>query len=224
MKIDIFQDTVCPWCRIGKRNLQLALEQWQQSADSNADPVTITYHPFFLNAGIPPEGYPFRDYMHAKGGGQIPLEQFFAAPRDAGRRVGLTFNFERIEKAPNTLLSHLLIEVTPETQRETMIDALYAAYFEFGRDIGDLDVLLAIAREIGLDAEAIRPQLADQTLQAQVFQQTEDAQQLGISGVPFFVINDALAFSGAHPPESMMRVLRQAHAQSASKEQAGSTS
>src|SRR5690606_34328049 len=140
MQIDVFSDTVCPWCRIGKRHLELALADW------TGEPVTVRYRSFFLDPNIPAEGRDFKAHMTAKGGGRIPLEQFFDTPRQRGAAVGLTFNFEDIEKAPNTMLSHRLAYLTPEARRGEMLDALYAAYFEHGRDIGDTETLIDIAR------------------------------------------------------------------------------
>ena len=209
MHIDLFSDTVCPWCRIGKRQLELALAEW---ARETAEPVTLRYRSFFLDPTIPPEGRDFRGHMTAKGGGRVPLEQFFAAPRERGAAVGLTFNFEAIGKAPNTLLSHRLVYIAPEANRGALLDALYAAYFEFGRDVGDLDVLVDVAEAAGLDAAETRAQLAGDAGTAEVLADVEFARQVGISGVPFFIFNDRLAFSGAQPPDVILRVLRQAAA------------
>jgi predicted DsbA family dithiol-disulfide isomerase len=201
MEIDIFHDTVCPWCRIGKRHLELALAGW------DGPPVSVRYRSFFLNEDIPPEGYDFRPYMRAKGGGRIPLEQFFAAPRERGAAVGLTFHFERIEKAPNSTLSHRLIVLTPAERRAEMVDAIYAAYFEQGRDIGDVEVLLEIAAAHELDVPALRAQLAGDGGLEQVMADVRWARQQGISGVPFFVIGGRYGLSGAQPPEMIQRVL-----------------
>jgi predicted DsbA family dithiol-disulfide isomerase len=203
MKIDVFHDTACPWCRIGKQHLKLALAGWE------GEPVAVAYHTFFLNDSIPPEGYAFRPYMQAKGGNRVPLEQFFEMPRQRGAEVGLVFNFEQIEKAPNTTLSHWLIALAPEEQKEAVIDAVYAAYFEHGRDIGNLDVLVDIAAECGLDAETIRQQLQSDAGLDEVLAEAEWARQQGISGVPFFIIDGRYAFSGAQPPHMIRRVLDQ---------------
>jgi predicted DsbA family dithiol-disulfide isomerase len=202
MHIDVYQDTVCPWCRIGKRHLELALEGYEQ-------PVTVAYHSFYLNPDIPPEGYDFRPYMTAKGGGQIELEGFFDAPRERGAAVGLTFNFEDITRAPNTTLSHQLIAITPEADRAAMTDAIYAAYFEHGRDIGELSVLLDIAEAQGLDRETTREKLETGEGLEDVQADVALARQLGISGVPFFVINGKYGFSGAQPPQMIRSVLEQ---------------
>jgi predicted DsbA family dithiol-disulfide isomerase len=208
MRVDLYHDTVCPWCRIGKRHLNLALERW------DGEPVEVHYHTFFLNPDIPPEGFDFRAYMRAKGGGQVPLEGWFDAPRRMGAAVGLTFNFERIERAPNSLLSHRLIALTPPDQQIAMIDALYAAYFEHGRDIGELDTLIEIAREVGLDADDMRARLLTDEAASDVLADAQAGARIGVTGVPFFVLNQRYAFSGAQPPEVILDVLRQVAAQS----------
>lgn len=207
MHIDVFQDTVCPWCRVGKAHLQAALATWYAQG---GQPVTVTYRAFFLNPTIPPQGYPFRDYMLAKGHGQITLEQFFDGPRRAGAAAGVQFNFEAIKCAPNTLLSHQLIALTPKPQRETIIEAIYKAYFEDAQDIGELAVLLDIASAHGLDAAATRSALQNGDQREAVLAEVDHARQIGVSGVPFFVVNNMLAFSGAQPPEIILQVLQQA--------------
>lgn len=204
MQIDVFHDTACPWCRIGKAHLKQALAQW------DGEPVEIQYHTFFLNPTIPPEGYNFRDYMSAKGGGRVPIEQWFAEPRDAGQRAGVTFNFEKIMAAPNTTLSHQLIALAPPPQQEALMDAIYAAYFEHGQNIGDADVLVAIAEKHGMDGVDVRQQLENNTTRTAVLAAYQQAQQLGVTGVPFFVFNGRLALSGAHPPETILQVMHQA--------------
>lgn len=204
MQIHVFHDTACPWCRIGKAHLKTALAQW------DGEPVTVQYHTFFLNATIPVEGAEFRSYMLAKGGHQVPLEAFFDGPRRAGAAAGLTFNFEAITTAPNTLLSHRLIALTPPDRKEAIIDAIYAAYFEHGQDIGDLDVLVDVAVKTGWDAAEIHALLVSDTAEAAVKAEAQQAQELGVTGVPFFVVDNLFAFSGAQAPETILQVLRQA--------------
>lgn len=201
MYIEIFHDTACPWCRIGKRHLALALQDWQ------GEPLTVQYRTFFLNESIPAEGYEFRSYMHAKGGGQVALETFFDGPRRAGAAVGVVFNFERIAFAPNTLLSHQLIALTPADQKETIIDALYAAYFEHGQDIGNIDTLVTLAKANGLDEASMRAQLLSNTMRNQVIQEARRAQQIGVTGVPFFLFNSRYGISGAQPPQTLRQIM-----------------
>jgi predicted DsbA family dithiol-disulfide isomerase len=201
MQIDVFQDTACPWCRIGKKNLRDALAQW------GGEDVTVRYRTFFLNDQIPPEGYPFRTYMTAKGGGRIPLQEFFDAPRRAGEAVGLTFNIDKIEVAPNTLLSHRLIALAPEEKKEALIDAIYAAYFEYARNIGDLEVLLDIAAQQGMDAAETRALLEGDAMEDEVVADYEWAKSMGISGVPLFIFDNRYALSGAQPIQAFLQVL-----------------
>jgi predicted DsbA family dithiol-disulfide isomerase len=203
MIVDVYADTVCPWCRIGKRNLELALEQWA------GDTVTIRHQPFFLDASIPPEGADFREHMKAKLGGRTPLEQLFARPTQAGAAVGLKFNFEAITRSPNTLLSHRLIALTPDEKKEPMLDAIYQAYFEEGRDIGNLEVLVALAAEQSLDTETIRAALLSEAAREEVIAAAQNAHEMGITGVPFFVINERYALRGAQPSNVILGALKQ---------------
>jgi predicted DsbA family dithiol-disulfide isomerase len=202
MRIDVFHDTVCPWCRIGKANLRLALQEW------TGGPVEVGFHAFFLNPDIPEEGYDFAEYMTAKGGGQVPLEQWFARPRELGAKAGLTFSFESISRAPNSTRSHELIALAPEDRREQIIDALYDAYFEHGRDIGDPEVLLAVAEEQGVSDEGVIEGLRDRRMRDRVLAENEEAHKLGVTGVPFFVFERSYGLSGAHPPKSLLEVMK----------------
>jgi predicted DsbA family dithiol-disulfide isomerase len=150
----------------------------------------------------------FRERMEKKGGGRIPVEHFFEGPRRMGERVGLIFNFEKITKAPNTTLVHCLISLTPDGKVDMVIEDLYEAYFEHGQDIGDLEVLLRVAESHGLDVQILRMGMLDAETQARVFHEVEQAYRLGIQGVPFFVIDDTYAFSGAQPPEVITQILQ----------------
>ncbi len=167
----------------------------------------MEYKPFFLDPSIPSEGMDFRERMNSKGGGRIPIERFFEGPRQMGERVGLTFKFEDITKASNTMLSHCLISLTPAEKAESVIDDVYAAYFEHGQDIGDIEVLLTIAEKNGMDAPSLRVKMTDSATQARVWAEVNQAYRLGVSGVPFFVIDHKYAFSGAQPPEGITQIL-----------------
>lgn len=204
MHIDLYHDTVCPWCRIGKAHLKAALARW------DGPPVTLAYHTFFLNADVPDAGFPFREYMLEKGQGRITLEQWFERPRELGAEAGLVFNFDLIERAPNTALSHMLIQLAPTEKREAIIDSLYSAYFEQGRDIGQIEVLAAVAGEQGLNPRNIRAQLERGAKRREVMADLLLAQRLGVRGVPFFVLNQRLAFSGAQPPDLILEAMREA--------------
>lgn len=169
--------------------------------------MEIVYRAFFLNPTIPPEGFPFAEYMRAKGGGRIPLEQFFDGPRQMGLATGLIFNFEQITNAPNTLLSHALINLAPATVRDAVIEDVYAAYFEFGQDIGDLETLVEIGAGQGMERVDLRGRLTAGEGRAQAEADARWAAAHGINGVPFFVIDGKYAFSGAQPPEAIQEIL-----------------
>lgn len=209
MQIDVYHDIACPWCRIGKAHLQDAIAQW----DTENEPVTITYHPFFLNANIPAEGADFAEYMLAKGNYRMALEDFFTAPREMGKQAGITFNFEAIEYAVNTLHAHRLVSFVAEDAQPAVIDALYAAYFEHGQNVGDVDVLADIAASLGHDRAGIHARLMSDENRDIVQKSMRRANQIGITGVPFFVMDERLAFSGAQPAETIVRVMKQAHQQ-----------
>jgi predicted DsbA family dithiol-disulfide isomerase len=182
----------------------LALAGWKGA------PVAVRYRSFFLNADIPAEGVDFRTHMLAKGQGRIPLEQFFAGPREAGAAVGLTFNFEAITRAPNTMLSHRLLALTTETERAAMVRALYDAYFEHGQDVGDLDTLVGVAAAQGLNPDSARTRLLSDAGSAEVLADVAWAKRLGISGVPFFLLDGRYWLNGAQPPDVLLKSLQHA--------------
>jgi predicted DsbA family dithiol-disulfide isomerase len=207
MLIDLYQDLVCPWCRIGKRNLDLALREWTGS------PVTVRYQPFLLDDSVPVENPPaFHDYM-ARRKGSRDLAPMFAHVSQAGAAVGLTFNFDRISVATNTLLGHRLMALTPPAMQGMMLDALHQAYFEDGRDIGDRDTLVAIAATVGLNRTTTAAQLAGDTKRDEVLSAVAEVRQLGITGVPFFVFDRAISASGAQPAAVLRRGMHLAEEQ-----------
>jgi len=199
MLIEVFQDTVCPWCRIGKKHLFDAISRWE------GEPVTIQYRTFLLDPSVPKEGLPFRETMAALKGGPEAVEQMLQHATQAGQAAGVTFRFDRVQFRPNTLASHALIKLVPEERTGEVVDALYQAYFEDGRDIGDLDVLAAIGAEHGLQPDQFRRQLEE----GEVLEDIEEDLALGesfqITGVPFMVIDGKLGLSGAHPPENILK-------------------
>lgn len=204
IEIDLFQDVVCPWCRIGKAHLEQALARWQGA------PVVVRYHPFFLNPGVPEEGYDFLPYMRSRFGASFEPEQIFGRVTQVGADAGLKFNFDRIEKSPNTLKAHRLIALTPDDQKSALIDALYDAYFRDGRDIGNPNVLADIAAETGLDRDQVAVWLAGDKGEAETLAEMQWAADLGITGVPMFVFNGQFALSGAQPVPTLIAALDRA--------------
>lgn len=208
MHIDIVHDTACPWCRIGKHNLLTALAGWQ------GEPVTLRYLAYFLNPNLPPEGGDMREVMQSKYRG-VDLQQMFEGPTRAGEQVGLKFDFSKVTRAPNTLLSHRLIALVPEEKQEAVIDAIYAAYFEHGQDISQRDVLLDIAQANGLDRAEYDALLESDAAQQEVIDQARQTMESGVSGVPYFIFNGKWTLSGAHPPATFRQVLAKVAQESA---------
>jgi predicted DsbA family dithiol-disulfide isomerase len=202
MIIEIFQDTICPWCRIGKKHLFDALQQW------SGEPVSIRYRSYMLDPNTPEAGLPFRKAMLAVAGSPHALDRMLEHVTAAGAASGLTFRFDRVDKKPNTLASHRLIKLAPEEKTGAVVDAIYQAHFEDGLDIGELDVLAKIAEQQGMDGNEVKALIQSGARQEEIEQDVEYARQLQISGVPFFVIDSQLALSGAHPVETFLKAFR----------------
>ncbi len=199
--IDVVHDTVCPWCRIGKRHLTDAIAHWE------GEPPLVRWHPFFLNPSMPAGGVDFRSYM-ASIKGDANVEPMILAVTNAGTRAGLGFNWDRVRMAPNTLLSHALIHAAPQDTRNDILDAIHLEYFERGGDIGSRAQLAQIARNYGVDAA----RLDDQDHLDAIAGRAEAARYQGISGVPTFLFDGRAAISGAQPPSVLLAAIEEASA------------
>lgn len=202
MKIDIFSDSVCPWCRIGKKNLFDAIEQW------TSEPIQVHYRAYQLNPDIPKEGKPFFEAMASKGSPDMIMQMLTQVTR-AGEAAQIPFRFDKVERMPNTLASHLFIKSVPEEEASRVVDATFKAYFEDGKDIGDVEVLLSLADELGLDVDQIRDGIENERRLDEIQADIAFARENQITGVPFFVINGKLALSGAHPAENFLKAFKQ---------------
>jgi predicted DsbA family dithiol-disulfide isomerase len=207
MTIDVVSDVVCPWCYIGKRRLEAALAE-----RGGASPV-VRWHPFQLNPDIPPGGVDRRTYLEEKFGGPERAREIYARVEAAGREVDIPFEFERIERQPNTLDAHRLIawaQAVDPARGDRLVEALFRAYFTEGVDLGSLDALVLLAAEAGLDGDAARAHLTSPAGRAEIAEADERVKSMGIGGVPFFILNRRLAVSGAQPPEVLRDALEQA--------------
>ncbi len=196
MDIDIFSDTICPWCFIGKRRLERALAERPQTE------LTIHWRAFQLNPDMPADGMDRSQYLELKFGGASNADAVYDQVRAAGETEGIDFAFERMKRTPNTIDSHRLIRHAGQKGRQdAVVQALFDAYFLRAEDIGDPEVLTAAAAEAGLDAEETRAFLAGDAEAEAVRAEDKSARQAGISGVPCFLFNGQHALAGAHPPE-----------------------
>jgi predicted DsbA family dithiol-disulfide isomerase len=202
LTIDVISDVICPWCFIGKRRLEKSL---------NGRPATVLWHPFQLNPDMPREGIERRSYRIRKFGSWDRSQELDAQVAAAGRGEGIAFNFDKMARTPNTLDSHRVIWLAGERGvQDAVVEALFLAYFTDGNDLSDRATLAEIAAGAGL-ARAEVNELLEGDKGLDIVQAGEDrARRLGVSGVPFFVVNGKVALSGAQPPEMFRQAFEQA--------------
>ena len=210
MKIEIWSDIICPFCTIGKRHLELALEQFEHAEDAD-----IIWRSFELDPNAPDEV----EGNVAEGVAQkygISLEQSIESQKDVARRaqaVGLTFNWENA-RLGNTFNAHRLIHLAAQHGLEDAAQEVFTtAYFSRGKSLGNDAVLTELAQEIGLDENQVQEVLHSDAYADAVRADETRAQQLGIHGVPFFLIEEKWAINGAQPPEIILGALRQVWAE-----------
>lgn len=203
IRLDIFSDPVCPWCYIGKANLDRALE-------AHADhPFRIEWHPFQLNPDMPPEGVDKHDYLAAKFG-EDRLVQMHLRLKEASRAAGAEIDPDTPRRMPNTLDSHRLIHWAGLEGRQTaVVSAIMRAYWREGRDIGNAGVLADIAAAAGMDRAVTARLLASDADADDIRARDADARAKGVSAVPTFLIAQQYVVSGAQPPEVWGRVIEE---------------
>ncbi|MFD4542010.1 DsbA family oxidoreductase [Streptomyces bauhiniae] len=204
--IDVFSDLVCPWCYIGSRRLKQAVGIVEERTGAT---FQVRYHAFELNPDMPPEGMDRRTYRSAKFGSWERSRQLDHGTVLAGRGDGITFDYDAITRTPNTRAGHRLIALA---EREAalgavMADRLFAAYFSEGHDIGDPAVLARLGEETGLTA-GVAARLDDPALETAVREEEELAGQMGLRGVPLFILGDR-AVNGAVKVEHLVEALEQ---------------
>jgi predicted DsbA family dithiol-disulfide isomerase len=193
-RIDVISDVICPWCWIGKRQMELALD----GAEARFD---IHFRPFQLNPDMPAEGVPRAEYRARKFGSVARGAELDAQVAEVGRSVGLPFRHDLMQRTPNTVRAHRLIAWAAGPRQAALKEALMRAYFGEGQDIGDPAVLAAIAAGQGLDGAA--DFLATDALDAEVRAEDLSFRRMGINGVPSFALEGRVLFSGALPAARM---------------------
>ena len=197
VQIDIYSDTVCPWCFIGKRRLERAL-----AARDDID-VTIRWHAFQLNPDMPPAGMERERYLASKFGGPERAASVYATIARAGHADRIPFDFEAIPRMPNTIQSHRLVRYADRFgMQDAVVETLFKAFFFDGEDIGDDVTLLRIGSRVGLERDATAAFLAGEEERDTVVAEDLRARRMGINAVPFFVVNGDYAISGAQEPEA----------------------
>ncbi|MTJ04116.1 MAG: DsbA family oxidoreductase [Sediminimonas qiaohouensis] len=202
VKLDIMSDPICPWCHIGKAQLDRALSERPNH------PFEIEWHPFQLNPEMPAEGMDRRAYLEAKFGGKEQAAEVYSRIDAAARAAGLEIDFAAIGRTPNTINAHRLIHWAGIEGRQTaMVSALFAAYFHQGRDIGRTDVLADIADSVEMDASVVMRLLETDADRDTIVERDKAARDMGISAVPTFIVAGQHAVPGAQPPETWLNVI-----------------
>ncbi len=206
LTIEVVSDVVCPWCYIGKRRLEAALELYAQ-AKPDAPPPKVSFHPFQLNPDLPPEGMLRADYVARKWGGR-PSSEVYARVSGVGKSVGIDFEFDRIVRQPNTKAAHALIALAGELGVQPAVkEAMMRAYFIDGRDLTDIDTLVEVAERAGLDPKRARAHLADPDALRAIDDADLQARRIGVQGVPFFIFNRRYAVSGAQEAQALVEAM-----------------
>ena len=201
MHIDIFSDPICPWCFIGKKRLERALR-----SRPGLRP-TVMWRAFQLNPAMPREGMDRQHYLAAKFGSETEAHRLYSHIAQVGLTEGIEFRFDRIEVTPNTVDAHRMIRLAGAVDRtDDVVDALFRAYFIDGRNIGDRAVLMSIAADAGLDQHTVESYLESNDDADAVRAEDMHGRQLGIEGVPYYIVDGRYALSGAQEPEAFFSI------------------
>lgn len=212
ISVDVISDVVCPWCYIGQRRLEKAVASLPEID------VDVRWRPYQLDPTIPPEGKDRKQYMLAKFGSEEKLKQIHDRIVPLGAAEGIDFHFADIRIAANTLDAHRVIRWAAsagEGVQNRVTKALFAANFEKGEYIGDKAELARIAGENGMDEATVATLLATDADRDAVLAEIEQAQRMGVTGVPFFVLEGKYAVTGAQDTEVLADAIRQVAAMKA---------
>lgn len=202
LKLDIISDPICPWCYIGRTLLQQALDQRPDH------PFEIEWHPFQLNPEMPAEGMDRHAYLETKFGGRTGAARAYAPVLERAEAAGLAIDFAAIRRTPNTLDAHRLIHWAGiEGVQDRMAMALFRAYFDEARDIGDHEVLSDLADGLGMDAALVRRLLATEADREDIRTRDTRFRQMGITGVPTFIVGGRHAVPGCQPADLWLKVI-----------------
>jgi predicted DsbA family dithiol-disulfide isomerase len=213
IKIDVWSDIACPWCYIGKRNLEKGLAE--ASRDDDAPAVEVTFHSFELSPDTPIdfEGDELDFLSHHKGMPREQVVEMLDRVTGVAADAGLEYRFDLLQHT-NTVKAHELLHFAKEQGRQhDMAERLMAAYFTEGRHLGREDELVDLAEDAGLDGDAAREALRSGRYLDAVRADQQEARAFGINGVPFFVIDGKYGVSGAQPAEAFSQIVRQVWAE-----------
>ena len=206
LSVDVISDVICPWCYIGKRRLEKAVAAVQEQHE-----VRVQWLPFQLNPAVPKEGVSRKEYRIKKFGSWERSQELDAKVIAVGETEGLDFAFDLMERTPNTVDAHRLIWLADQNGcQDAVVEGLFRGYFTEGRDISNRQTLINVVVEAGVDRQRAETMLnSDEGMDA-----IKDVEGLSrrhrVDGVPFFIINNEIALSGAQQPEAFLEAFRMA--------------
>ena len=203
LRIDVWSDVACPWCYVGKRNLEAALAEL-------GEPAEVHWRAFELDPSAPPSVHqPMDELLSTKYGVTIEqARQMNAQMTETAQKSGLNYRLEDV-KIGNTFNAHRLAKFAEANGHgEAMTERLFAAYFTEGAALSDQETLVQLGTDVGLDSQAVHTMLASDEFGAAVRQDEADAQDAGFTSVPTFVLNGQFSIPGAQPVETMVRLLQ----------------
>ena len=206
MQIKMFSDTICGWCYIGKERLNQALKQL------NLSETIVMNLPFQLNPSMPKNGMDRIEYIKTKFGSIENAKPMYDNMIMQGEQENLQIKLDKIKRTPNTVKSHLLIDLARKYETENkVITDLFETYFNKAKDIGDEEILMSIAKKNNLDANEVQTYLNNEENVKKINKMDDVAKQMGITGVPFYIFNDQLSVSGAQPIEQLVEAIKKSH-------------
>jgi len=205
MDIEIFSDLICPWCFIGKRRLDRALE----TIDSSD--IRIQWRPFQLYPDLPVDGVDREAFYKARFGPDADARKAGARIAEEAADIGIALDYSKISRVPNTLLGHRLVAFFDGDPRQhALLDAMFTAYFTEGRNLGDPNVLAEIAAHFGADPTDVRARLDSDELVREIRGQVQGAYNAGLTGVPCFVLGGRFGITGAQPVDTIRQIIGRA--------------
>lgn len=205
IKVDIVSDVVCPWCYIGKKRFEKATD-----ALGNEYQFEVNWHPYQLNPDMPREGRSQREYFSEKFGSWDRFMGMLQHVKSAAEGEGLQFAIEKHERSPNTLDAHRVVKLGQDLGlQDQILNEFFKAYFEEAIDLTQKENLIAVAVRAGISRSDVTKLLETEEGLSEVIDSENHYKKLGVTGVPFFIVNDKYAFSGAQPTDSMIQIFKQ---------------
>lgn len=205
LHVEVVADLICPFCYLGKRRLDRALEAVQ-------GPSEVDWYPWQLNPDMPSAGLPIDEYFTRRFGSRDNIEPVLESLVDEGRSVGIEFRFDRLSRVPNTMAAHqvMYLAQTQGADQSMLAETLMSAFFEHGADLSDTDLLAGLARRVGLAPEDVVIAAEGQSTRQAVQSREAQVRASGLSGVPGFMLNRRLLLVGAQEPDVIINAFDRA--------------